>query len=150
MPRVHPLLALSCLLPAGCAGELVGEESSYLVVQTRDAAAPACGDITGLFEQHCGTASCHGGPSAGAGLDLTSPGLDARLVGVASFCDGRLLVDPEKPADSYLLEKLESSAPQCGSMMPYGSRLDADTLRCVQDWVTSRSAAADASPGALP
>jgi hypothetical protein len=154
------LLALACLPLPGCAGELTGDESQYLAVAATDdggswgglpGSGSGCPDILEIFTASCANTLCHEGPSAGAQLDLTSPNLESRLVGVASNCGGRPLVDPDAPDNSFLLEKLESTAPECGSTMPFGSQLDPATLACVRVWVQGLStAAADAAPGGLP
>jgi len=95
-----------------------------------------------LPENGCTNAGCHGERFQG-NLDLLSPGVDQRLLGVASqsqACGGELLVDPEHVDDSLLLRLIDpvrfQGAP-CGVMMPFGSQagVSATTLSCFQSWV---------------
>jgi hypothetical protein len=91
-----------------------------------------------LLAPRCGGDACHGVPdtSPAAGLDLESPGIEGRLVGVESACDDRLLIDPADPEGSYLLEKLYPQ-PSCGAQMPLGGEaLSAQELDCVHGWVS--------------
>ena len=111
-------------------------------------------DMQGLMarpENGCTNASCHGALYQG-GLDLLSPGLDGRLVGVRSStdaCGGELLVDTENPDNSLLLRMVDpvrfASAP-CGVMMPFGSNagVSAEALSCFEAWV--KALATDATP----
>jgi hypothetical protein len=106
-----------------------------------DAGGTTCATVSELqsiFGSHCSAAGCHGATSPSFGLDLVSPGLEARLVGVPSqLCAGRTLVIPGDPAASFLLEKLTTDAPECGLRMPVGSSLDPALVGCVQGWIRS-------------
>ncbi len=97
----------------------------------------SCGDVvsTIILETCVGSICHHAGPVQAAHLDLMSPCVADRLVGVASTCDGRLLVDPERPEQSFILDKLENDTPQCGVRMPFDNYLSAPDLACMQRWV---------------
>ena len=104
-------------------------------------------DIKALLaqpENGCTNAGCHGERFQG-NLDLLSPGVDQRLLGVASqseACGGALFVDPANVDASLILRLIDpvrfKSSP-CGVMMPFGSQtgVSTDTLSCFESWVTS-------------
>ncbi|HVY25504.1 MAG TPA: hypothetical protein VHB79_03095 [Polyangiaceae bacterium] len=100
----------------------------------------------------CTNAGCHGERFQG-GLDLLSPGVDQRLVGVSSqtdACSGELLVDPQNIDNSLLLRVIDPArfkAAPCGVMMPFGSQtgVSADTLHCIEGWVRTMADGAPAS-----
>ena len=94
----------------------------------------AC-DFKGLIQAKCGNAGCHGGPSAGSGLDLTSASLAMRVATRkgAGACSSKLLVDKENPEQSVLYRKV--SGIDCGSQMPLGGSLTADEQECVLSWI---------------
>jgi len=97
-----------------------------------------CGDVpNGIIRETCVGGICHHtGPVQAAHLNLLSPCVADRLVGVTSSCNGRLLVDPTDPARSFILEKLEQPKPECGGQtMPYANNLPARELACVKAWV---------------
>ena len=96
-----------------------------------------CGDVvTSIIHETCvGTICHHDGPTQAAHLDLLSSCVADRLVGVASTCHGRLLVDPARPGQSFLLEKLERDAPECGVRMPYENQLPPTELACMRDFI---------------
>jgi hypothetical protein len=76
-------------------------------------------------------------------MNLLSPCVADRLVGVPSSCNGRLLIDASDPARSFILEKLEKDMPECGGeRMPYRSRLPDAEIECVRRWVYAVAAAA--------
>jgi hypothetical protein len=102
-------------------------------------------DMTALMalpENGCTNAGCHGQQFQG-NLDLSSPGVEQRLVGVRSqtaACGGELLVDPTNPENSLLLRVIDPvrfQAAPCGVMMPFGSSsgVSATTLGCFERWV---------------
>lgn len=94
-------------------------------------------------ENGCTNAGCHGERFQG-NLDLLSPGIEQRLVGVAGddACSGALLVDAKTPDDSLLLKLIDPkrfTASPCGVMMPFGSQsgVSAEDLSCFEGWVAS-------------
>jgi hypothetical protein len=125
------LLAVSGLL-AGCPGELDRPE--------RFADLPACRggiDVPQLLRERCGSSACHGAcPSAEHGLDLLSPDLADRVVGVPSrVCDGLLLVDPHDPDNSFLFGKLIAPPAGCGNRMPLTGTLTTNELSCIKSYI---------------
>jgi len=118
----------------GCAGELEGDEASY-----RAQREPGC-NVVPVFAQRCASAFCHGGTAPQESLDLGSEGLRTRLVGVAAKgegCGSRLLIDPSDVERSYVLEKVESTSPECGGAMPLTGRLTDAEKACIRAWVTA-------------
>ena len=122
----------------GCAGELEGDEASYRVQRE-----PGC-NVVPIFAQRCGNPVCHGGATPPGGLNLASEGVRSRLVGVAATgtgCDsgavGRVLIDTSDVDKSYLLEKIESTTPQCGGTMPLTGRLTDAEKACIRTWATA-------------
>ena len=107
-----------------------------------------------IIRPRCATAGCHERAMPAGRLDLESPNLATRLVGVqASGCAGQVLVSPASPAQSYFIGKLGPS-PRCGDRMPLGSpALTASEVACVRLWVealvTDGGAPMDAAPDAV-
>jgi hypothetical protein len=91
-------------------------------------------DALGLLVTRCG--DCHDATDKAKGLDLVTPGLAARLVGVKSSCGDKLLLDGSGPtAAGQLLDKLRGPVAGCGAQMPYGMpALSAQEKACVADW----------------
>jgi len=96
-----------------------------------------------LSKHACSNSGCHGEQPQGD-VDLLSPGIGPRLVGVASTtgaCSGRLLVDPAQPESSLILQLIDperfAEPDHCGVMMPFGSRegVGASDLACFRQWV---------------
>lgn len=89
-----------------------------------------------IFLARCGSMECHDSVQPAAGLNLVSPGVADRLVGVAAKgCPGWLLVTPGAPADSLLVDKVAGS-PSCGAPMPVGGEpLDDALLACLGGWI---------------
>jgi hypothetical protein len=141
MRRVFGILLGTTALGASvaCAGELEGEESSY-----RAQHEPGC-NVIPIFAQRCATNFCHGATGSQEGLDLGSDGVRSRLVGVHAkgkpegkpSCESRLLLDPSDVDRSYLLEKIESTSPQCGAPMPLTGRLTDTEKACIRTWATA-------------
>lgn len=151
LPPVGGLLAvaLAALLGgAACPGKLHDKER-FLV----DAAAlptggddgalgddgGGCGDVVArIFVPRCGGGGCHGPTAPQQGLDLASPGVAARVVGVASVSCGVTLADPADPSNSFLYTKLQAKPP-CGSQMPLAQLpLSAADAACVLAWIAEQ------------
>jgi hypothetical protein len=139
MKTSAPALALVSLTMAmmgwmaSCAGELQDPE------RFGSAGTAGCVDVvTVLFPQKCGTTACHNPTDHQAGLDLVSPGVDARVNGVVSTsddCPGQTIADPSDPEGSLLLSKL-SDTPPCGARMPFATTpLSAVETDCIREWV---------------
>jgi len=139
------LLAFGALsFIAGCPGTLRDKE---LYEAALDGARPndgagadtgPCGDVVArIFVPTCGGTSCHGSSAPQQDLDLVSPGLASRVVGVAAKGCAVMLADPADPEGSLIYQKL-LPAPPCGSPMPLArpplSRADA---ACVLGWIAA-------------
>ena len=82
--------------------------------------------------------NCHNPAGRPAGLDLTSPGSYARLVGVASVERPALQrVTPGNPDASYLIHKLEGGPAIVGTRMPRGTGpfLTPGQMQIVRRWI---------------
>jgi len=95
---------------------------------------PSC-DFRGLVMMKCAGASCHGGPTASTGLDLTSPSLAMRVQGrtASGACSDKLLVDKDNPAESALYQRVTGS--DCGVRMPLGGTLTPAEQACFLSWI---------------
>lgn len=106
-------------------------------VQARDAStdASASCNFKALMMARCGNATCHGGPSSGAGLDLTTDGLAQRLAGPrgSDACSSYLLIDTDAPEKSALFLKVTDRA--CGVRMPLGGTLGSEEQLCILQWI---------------
>lgn len=96
-----------------------------------------------VFTPSCGLAGCHEGPAGPglpAGMDLTSATASrASLVDVpsAQAVPELLRVEPGNADDSYLVQKLEGTAP-FGLQMPRGApALSPETIAVIRSWIDS-------------
>lgn len=143
------MIFVSCLLLGGCPGTLDDPE----------AFRPCTPETvpTKLFVNKCSGIGCHDSKEPGSGLDLTSPGVEARLIdqyskfivpneedsgimlgpdgGPLHDCEDRLLIDPANPSTSFLLDKVTKTKPECGDQMPAIGTLSAKEIQCITDWV---------------
>ena len=135
---------LSAFAASGC--------SSSSDTGTPDAGPSNCNleQVQALFAaQRCTNSGCHDAAAAGAGLDLASAGVAARLLdkgpmaGAGSLCttSGKVyLKGGTTPATGLLLDKI-SSSPGCGSRMPFGyAPLSAAEISCIQTWANTVTA----------
>jgi Malectin domain len=111
----------------------------------RDAAA-ACPDVPTLLAQTCGAVGCHDSTTRAEGLDLASPGVASRLVGVPASEGAGLLIDPASPAKSVVYTKLLASPP-FGARMPTVMPLAQATIQCVLAWVTAEASGGPVADG---
>lgn len=89
----------------------------------------------------CGGALCHAGDQPAANLDLVTPGIAERTIGVTTTCAEMPLVAPGDPDGSLMYTKL-LEAPPCGARMPLGQApLSAEEMACVYDWIDTMQAA---------
>ena len=95
---------------------------------------PSC-DFRGLVMMKCAGASCHGGPTASTGLDLTSPSLAMRVAARtgSGACSDKLMVDKDNPAESALYLRVTGS--ECGVRMPLGGTLTPTEQACFLSWI---------------
>jgi hypothetical protein len=126
--------ALVALLLAGCPGSLENKERFL------SDAALACSEPvdvpTEVFKQDCNNAICHDSEQPAGGLDLESPGVLGRLVGVpGTECTGQLRIVPADPDRSLLVDKLAAESPRCGDRMPFGNPLPPSVGECIRQWV---------------
>lgn len=149
------VVSLSSFLAVGCADGLPRADTrpsdasseaaqdaacrvpEHLVVESPDGSAP-CGDVPlTILRENCTGGICHHAGTNPAGhMNLLSPCVAERLVGVVSSCNGRLLIDPAQPDRSFILEKLENDRPECGGeRMPFRSRLPGEKIECVRRWI---------------
>lgn len=145
MQTIRPRTAFLFVALASCAGTLEDpdrfRETGSLGTQPRadgdggGAAGPSCPDVpqTVLSSASCAASGCHAPPLAAASLDLASPGVAGRLVGVAAKSGG-LLIDPAGVEQSVLYKRL---LPDGSPRMPIGQPLDDATIACVRTWISS-------------
>lgn len=150
------LAALACFV-VGCPGKLEDKERFLDYIPTEagpEAAAPmaggpgaqagaanddSCGDIVDrVFAPSCGDTGCHGAVAPQQGLDLVSPGLAQRVVGVSGTGCVSTLADPTNPEGSLLYKKLLPS-PGCGAQMPLARPpISAADSACVLAWIAAQ------------
>ena len=133
-----------CAFASGCPAALDDPAAFESVEGGSSAAAATCPDIpTQIFATSCAQSGCHASAAPAASLDLQSPGVAARLVGVkpALCASSAALVDPSNPDQSLLYEKLGPSPP-CGARMPLtGHYLSDSDTSCVRSWIANLSRA---------
>ena len=129
---------------AGCPGTLA-DKDRFLV----DGAVPtdtgwdlpgnACGDVpTRIFAAQCGGSGCHGATAPQQGLDLESPDVATRVVGVPAVSCAATLANPADPASSFLYTKL-AAKPPCGSQMPLARLpLSSADAACLLSWIAAQ------------
>jgi hypothetical protein len=107
---------------------------------------PSCPDVPeGIFLADCTSASCHDSQYKAQGLDLQSPNLEARLVGVPATEGPGLLIDPTTPSSSVLYTKV-TATPPFGARMPIGAApLESDKINCVLAWITQEATSGTSS-----
>lgn len=131
---------------AACEGSLDAPERFRAPHTDVTATGPACPDIAAVFASSA-CAGCHGASGPSAGLDLVSPGLGNRTVGVSAVSGGTLVVagDPDR---SVLFRRLAGS--DVGPIMPPGAPLDATTLACARAFISGlASGAPTSSPASI-
>jgi hypothetical protein len=137
---------------AGCAGDL---DPSLLPNGnpagqggTGGGVAP-CDAPKMVFASSCAITGCHAPNTAGgAGLDLGSAGVAARLLGQGPSTDvaasavctsvGKpYLVPGSNPATGLLMDKMDAAKVTCGSTMSVLGQLSASQLTCLSAWATA-------------
>ena len=145
-------IAWMVVAATACAGTLDNRDQFYTVDHTdgggQDAASdggPSCPDVPkAVFTTSCATAGCHAAANPQSGLDLASPNVATRLVGVPA-ASGGFLVDPAHPEQSVIYRKLKAGAP--GARMPIGTPLDDATIACVLSWAQGLGAKGSINAG---
>lgn len=95
-------------------------------------------DVAPILERSCSNAGCHVGATPRARLDLTLDRSYDELVGVSTVqcSDGRLLVQPGRAAESYLMQKMLGTNMCSGTLMPKSSSpLPASELAIIGSWI---------------
>jgi hypothetical protein len=90
----------------------------------------------------CAQAGCHDATTAAGKLTFKDV-CQARKAVLGSGLCGKILVEPGDPDASFLVEKLESATPSCGSSMPPTGRLAQPTLDAIRSWISDGASAAD-------
>ena len=148
-------IAAALTLLSGCPGKLSNKEAFLIDAGDLDAGDQPdanngpCGDVvTRIFVPSCGGTGCHSAMAPQQGLDLVSPGVASRVVGVIAKGCPVVLADPANPTGSLMYEKL-APAPPCGAPMPLARPplSDADAA-CVFNWIVAQGAPAGGSGGA--
>ena len=91
-----------------------------------------------VFVPKCG--ACHGPVPILSKLDLTSPGVVARVVNAMTDsastgkCQGKVLLVPGDPLGSLFVEKVASETPACGVRMPMAMPVEQAVIDCVKRW----------------
>ncbi|HYQ44209.1 MAG TPA: hypothetical protein VER11_19640 [Polyangiaceae bacterium] len=99
----------------------------------------SCGDVVArIFVPSCGGTGCHGATGPQQDLDLVSPGVAERVVGVSGIGCSAILADPANPEASLIYQKL-SPTPPCGSPMPLARpALSDEDVACVLTWIAAQ------------
>lgn len=93
---------------------------------------------TDVLIPRCALPACHGGDPPTGDLDLGSPNVADRLIGVpAAQCEGQTRVVAGDPDASYLYHKLTDATPPCGSQMPLAGHLTGDEKKQIRCWIAS-------------
>lgn len=124
---------------AGAAGNATGGgEDAGTTLDSGPDLGP-CGDVVArIFVPSCGGTGCHGPSGAQQDLDLVSPGVAARVVGVSGIGCSAVLADPANPEGSLIYQKL-SPTPPCGSPMPLARpALTDEDVACVRAWIAAQ------------
>jgi hypothetical protein len=102
-----------------------------------------------VFTASCSLVGCHSAnTAAGAGLDLASAGLVARLVGqgpstnvaagaVCTSAGKPYLVAGSDPATGLLIDKMDAAKVTCGTAMPQVGQVTASQRACLSAWATA-------------
>jgi hypothetical protein len=127
----------SGLFPSGD-GTQGGDFEAMFTVTTPSSGATLEAIQAAVFTPTCATAGCHTGDSPPEGLRLDEGFSFDNLVEVPSNEVPELLrVDPGKPDESYLVQKIEGTAAE-GAQMPLGGPpLDQNLIDDIREWITN-------------
>jgi hypothetical protein len=103
-------------------------------------------DALAIMVTKCG--ACHNATTPTKELDLVTPGVARRLVGIKSTCDNRNFLEPPPgPARGYFLDKLMGPVEGCGEIMPFAAPpLTSEEKSCLFDWI-EKAVARGVTPG---
>ena len=133
-----------------CAGSLDNKDefldAGFTTSASSGTGVDLCGDVEKtILVAKCNGAGCHGTMAPQKGLDLESPGVAARVVGVAAKACQGILADPSSPATSLLYTKLLAEN-DCESRMPLARPvLSAMETECVKTWIAKQVPGASTS-----
>ena len=134
-----PRVAWVLVLAACSSGE--GPAGSDLDAGTFDGPCLDEADVRArVFVPSCTSSACHDARRPKAGLDLRTPEVTARLIGVRSIhdaCAERLLLVPGDPAASFLMDKVLGQQGECGEAMPDLGALEPAQRRCIAEWIAA-------------
>ena len=131
--------------PGGCAGEI---DPSLIPGAGGGGGGSVCDAPKMVFATSCIAPGCHSANSiGGAGLDLASAGVVARLLGQgpstdfakSAACDSAgkpYLVAGSNPATGLLMDKVDTAKVTCGNSMAILGQLDAADVACISAWAT--------------
>ena len=109
-----------------------------------------CPDVPNdVFALRCTSAGCHNSHDKTQGLDLQSPDVASRLVGVSATEGPGLLISATTPSASVLYTKV-TPTPPFGARMPLGAALDTTTVACVLAWIQQTTSDAQIPEGGSP
>jgi hypothetical protein len=99
--------------------------------------------IARILQPRCG--ACHSASTMAGTLDLTSPGVAARLIDVpvaAAACRNQVLVTMTPQVGGHFFTKLERSVENCGDRMPAAGlpSLSIAEVQCLKDWLSATGA----------
>ena len=150
-PAFASILALTgALALAGCPGSIPVEDRARFVGGNSCGIALESVPST-ILVQRCATSACHDTSSRAGGLDLASPNVASRLLGVQSAtCTGHTLLVAGDVSHSFFFQKLNPN-PACGTQMPNGMPpLSAADLACIQAWLRSVGGGTDGGVDVVP
>ena len=125
------------MFPSGD-GTQGGDFEAMFTVTTPSSGATLEAIQAAVFTPTCANAGCHTGDSPPEGLRLDEGFSFDNLVEVPSSEVPELLrVDPGKPDESYLVQKIEGTAAE-GAQMPLGGPpLDQNLIDDIREWITN-------------
>lgn len=94
--------------------------------------------VEAVFQLRCGNAICHDSDEPAADLDLVSPDVASRTMGLNSTdanCGTDVIVIAGDPDESYMLKKILNEPGICGGQMPIGTILDAEDTDVIRNWI---------------
>jgi hypothetical protein len=146
------LFGMSVVLIAGCAGNGEGLDENGRPAEQDDGTGltPDFESIqANVFTPICTT--CHSGAAAPLGLRLDEGASYALLVNAPSTEVPTLLrVNPGNPDASYLIQKLEGTAPVGGRMPLGGAPLPAETVAVIRQWISDGAPAPQSTGSGAP
>lgn len=114
-------LALTLLLAQGC-----GRPATFIEVKQN------------VFGKSCVFSSCHKSSVLAGGLSLEGDEAFDHLVGKPAVgAPSKVRVQPGKPEESYLIEKLTQDQPAAGARMPPGATVSDEQLELLRSWIAN-------------